>query len=93
MGKEYNRWSGQWVGQAASSSAAADSTVLDAATASAATSDITAANYAQALNSISSSPVMTSSASSAGLLGSMSPTTMVLIGVAAVGALYFLTRK
>ena len=88
MNRPYNRWTGQYTGQTTSGT---DSTIPTADASTSAASDITAANYQQALNSISSSPAMQSSSS--GLLGSMSPTTMVLVGVAAIGLIYFLTKK
>jgi hypothetical protein len=86
----YNRWTGQFTGQATSGT---DSTIPSADVSASAATDINAQNYQQALNSISSSPAMQLPSSSSGLLGSMSPTTMVLVGVAAIGLIYFLTKK
>jgi len=84
----FDRWRGQWVGQATTSSGAADATFTPPADAQTGAADITAQNYAQALNSISSSPAMAAPASS-----SLSSTTLLVGGLAAIGLIYFLTRK
>jgi len=87
----YDRWKGQWVGQAvdaaaASSSAAADIPGPDAAAGAA--SDITSANYQNALNQIQSQVPATPSTST-----SLSPTTLVIGGIAVLGLLWLLARK
>jgi hypothetical protein len=91
MTVRYDRWSGQYVGQA-DATTATDTTIPDAATTSAATTDITASNYQAALNTISSSPVMNPSSSAAGLFG-LSTTQLVVGGIAAVALIWFLTRE
>lgn len=86
----YDRWRGQWVGQAVpSTSGAADSTIP--ADAQAGTDAITGQNYQQALNSISSQINSTSTAQQSSSMPST--TTLVIGGIAALGLIWFLTRR
>jgi len=83
----YDRWRGQWVGQAVSSSTSDGTTIPSDAQAG--TDAITSANYQQALNSISAQIASSSNAASP----SLSPTTLVIGGVVAIGLIWFLTRR
>lgn len=83
----FDRWRGQWVGQATTSSGAADAQFTPPADAQTGAADITAQNYAQQLNTLSSSPAMQASSTSP------SATTLLIGGIAAIGLLWFLTKK
>ena len=88
----YDRWRGQWVGQAVDAAgatpSAADGTTIPADYATQA-SDISASNYQNALNQIQSQLP----ASSSGTSTSLSPTTLVIGGVLALGLIWFLTKR